>query len=124
MATDIGTGTTITFPAGMTITAEILNVSWDGAERGVVQTSHMGTTTWHTKLLSDLADPGAFEIECHFKGGEDPPLGATGTVTISFPDGTNIVGNMGVRAFAMNDPLEDVMTSTYTLEALGAITLS
>ncbi len=123
--TVIGTGTTIAFGASITLTAEILNVRWTGAgDIAVIDKSHMGSTTWKEKLLANLADPGAIELDVHFKGGETPPLADQATVTISFPDGSTLASTMGVKDFEMDDPLEDKMTASYTLECLGAVTLA
>lgn len=120
--TSIGTGSTITF-AGWS--GEILSIAWGGMERAVVDTSHMGTTTWKTFLAGDLADPGEVTAECHLDGSFDVSTvltGAAGSLAVLLGDGSTWTASSAqLTGFNFDDPLEDKMTSTFVWKVTGSI---
>lgn len=128
MATDIGTGTTATF--GTTgFAPQILDVNWDGIEKVVINTSHMGTTEYHTFMLGDLCDAGTIVLEIAFDPSETPPIisngGASETVTIAAAGSANTwAATVLNSAFQFGAPLEDKMTGSLTLKVTGGITIS
>jgi hypothetical protein len=82
---DQGTGLTITFSSGFF--GQIVNARISGMQRGDVETTHSGTTTWKTFKPSDLIDGGILEVEIHYSttSMEPPITGATETVTVTLP---------------------------------------
>lgn len=127
MSTNIGTGTTVTFgTSGFSF--DLLNVNWDGIERVVINTSHMGTTDAHTFMPGKLPDNGEIQIEGAFIGNLDPPIdGATETITVDVAGagaGHRWAASAFMRNFSLGIPLEEKMTFTATLKVSGAITIS
>lgn len=126
MATDIGTGTTITFGTSG-FTADILAVNWDGIARESINTSHMGTTNDHTFMPTDLVDNGEISVEIAFIGSLSPPIitnGAAETVTVAWAGGSSWAASAFQTGFTAGAPLEDKMTGTLTLKVSGGITIS
>lgn len=127
--TFVGTGTTITFGTSG-YQAQLLDVAWDGIERAAVNSSHMGTTDWHTFIPVKLVDPGEIKMEIAHDPDDYPPTGAAAeTVTVTFPlqdSGNTTPASWVVQAFIMEYeigvPLEDKMTATITLKCSGSIT--
>lgn len=127
MATDIGTGTTVTFGTSG-FTADILNVDWSGISRESIQTSHMGTTSDHTFMPVDLVDNGTIVMEIAFVATLSPPIitnGPTETVTVAFAgSGTTWAASAFQTEFQIGAPLEDKMTGTLTMKVTGGITIA
>lgn len=125
MATDIGTGTTVTFGTSA-FSFDLLAVNWDGITREVVNTSHMGTTTAHTKMPTDLKDSGQIQVEGAYIATLDPPIDAAAeTITIAPAGGGNTwAASAFMTNFSIGIPLEDKMTFSATLEVTGDITIS
>jgi hypothetical protein len=122
--TFLGTGTTLTFTG---VNAEVLNLSWS-INRASVQTSHLGTTVSHTFLPGSLYDGGEVTAECHLKDTDTLlPTGAAGTLTITFAGGSGATSDADWEAQAfltgieMNNPLEDVITTTMTFKVTGNV---
>ena len=118
-ATDIGTGTTLTFRSfGM----ELMTVSWTGIERAAIDTSHMGTTGGRTFIPGDLYDPGEIVAEVHLNTTDEPEItGAAAALTITFPDAETWSASAFMTGFEFTDPLEDKMTATATFKCSGSI---
>ena len=127
MATDIGTGTTVTFGTSG-FTADILNVNWDGITRESIETSHMGTTSDKTFMPADLVDNGTIVLEIAFVATLSPPIitnGAAETVTIAFAgSATHWSASAFQTEFSIGAPLEDKMTGSLTLKVTGGITIA
>ena len=122
MATDIGTGATITFGTSG-FTAEITNMDHGDMGREAIDTSHLGTTTARTFMPGDLYDPGSLTLDIHFDNANDPPLtGAAETITITFPDASTRSGSGFVTGYSYSVPLEDKMTAQMTVKFSGAFT--
>ena len=122
---DIGTGTTITFSTGFF--AEIVDISGPEASRESVQVSHMGTTTAHIFLPTDLVDWGDLTVELLLDPQTKPPVNAVAeTVTITFPDSaaTTWAFSGFMTGFDLGIPLEDRMTATATIKVTGDVTVA
>lgn len=82
-----GNSTTISF--GTSSFAPTVNrIDIGEMTREALDDSHLGTTNQMTKIASDLADAGSFDMEIQWNqsAGVFPPInGAAETVTISFP---------------------------------------
>ncbi len=123
MATDVGTGSTITFSSGFM--AEINNISHSGISRESVDTSHMGTTTARTFIPGDLFDPGEITVELNFNTNVKPPiLEAAETVTVTFPTSDTWAASGFMTSFEYDDPFEGKMTATATIKFSGDITVA
>lgn len=128
MATDTGTGTTITFgTSGWT--GQITNVDWDQLTRAVIETSHLGTADANTYMPSDRYDPGEITIEGNFDGDDETPIAEDPeTITVTFPlkSGDSTPGNWAATGFATSFrfglPDEEKQTFTMTIKLSGAIT--
>lgn len=126
MATDIGTGTTVTFGTSG-FTADILGVNHDGIAREAINTSHMGTTNDHTFMPTDLVDNGEISLEIAFVPSLSPPIitnGPAETVTINYAGTGSWAASAFQTGFSIGAPLEDKMTGTLTLKVTGGITIS
>lgn len=122
--TDIGTATTITFGTSAW-TSELLNVDWDGMARGEVQTSHMGSTGWHSFIPTDLIDPGGIEVEFHLKDNQvNPCTLVPEVITITTPSGTTWAASGFATNYRIGLPFEDKMTASMTIKATDAITIT
>jgi hypothetical protein len=121
---DLGFGATITFSSSF-FTARALNIQWTGMEREWVETTTLATTGGKTFVPSDVYDPGSLEVEMQFRSGTTPPIvGASETVTITFPDLETWAASGYMSGIEWTAPLTgDVMTARATLKFTGAITL-
>lgn len=82
----LGHGTTITFSSGYL--AEIVSAERSGVSRVSVPTTHFGVTGGQTFTPADTYDPGELVVEAHRDPSVVVPiLGATESVTITFPTG-------------------------------------
>ena len=127
MATDIGTGSTVTFGTS-SFTADILGINLSGITREAINTSHMGTTSDHTFMPTDLVDNGTLELEIAWLATLTPPIitnGAAETVTVAFAGSATTWSFSAFQTeLSMAVPLEDKMTATCTFKISGAITIS
>jgi hypothetical protein len=127
MATDIGTGSTITFSSSYF--AEILSISWGGISRGAVNISHMGTAGGHTFMPTDLYDPGELTVELHLDQDTIMPIAsATEVVTVTIPKGGTSTAKWTaagfMTGFEWTSPLEDKEVATATIKFSDEITVS
>ncbi len=134
---DIGTGTSILFGTSG-FAAELTSVSMDGISREIVETSHLGTPIAgagklgsKTFIAGDLSDPGTLSIEGHFDADIIPPLEAAAElITITFPlgAGESVASTWVFQGQMINYnptiPLEDKMTFTADVKAVGEITVT
>ncbi len=127
MATDVGTGTTITLTGiDTTLLADITSIEWSGWSIESVETTNMGTSTGRTYISADLYDPGEITIEGHFDSTQDlPTFGTSAAIVVSFA-GVGTADRWTVNGFltefSISDPLEDVMIFSATMKATGAVT--
>lgn len=127
MATDIGTGTTVTFGTSG-FSADILNVNHDNVNRESIQTSHMGTTGSHTFMPADLVDNGEVTIEIAFVATLTPPIfsnAAAETMTIAYAGSATTWSFSAFQiTFGNSIPLEDKMTATLSFKVSGGVTVA
>lgn len=134
---DIGTGTTIAFGTS-TFTAEITSIKHGGISRNTTETSHLGTAAAtgqdigsKTFLAGKLSDPGEITIEGHHDADLVPPVeAAPQTITVTFPLGTGEsvaskwVFSGQMTSYEYSAPLEDKITFSATIKAVGKITIT
>ena len=128
---DIGTGTTIVFGTSG-FSAEITEISHGGISREIIETSHLGTppaTTGKigskTFLAGILSDPGELTLQGHHNPSLTPPVeGDPETITVTFPDGDTWAFSGQMTSFEYAAPLEDKMTFSATVKAVGSITVT
>lgn len=85
MAVDTGLGTTLTASPG-SWTGNTIGLDLHTATIPIVDTSHLGTTTYREKVVGDLGEPGQVTVRMQLQGTTAAPtLGATGTLTITDP---------------------------------------
>jgi hypothetical protein len=127
MATDIGTGSTVTFGTSG-FSADILGVNLSGVTREAINTSHMGTTSDHTFMPTDLVDNGTLELEIAWLATLTPPIitnAAAETVTVAFAGSATVWSFSAFQTdLGITVPLEDKMTATMTFKISGAISIS
>lgn len=132
---DVGTGATIVFGTSA-FAARITGITHDGIERAILETSHLGTAPAgagtigsKTFIAGDLSDPGTITLEGHHDADIIPPIeGAPETITITFPKGAaetaattwSFQGQM--TGYSYTIPLEDIVTFSATVKAVGPIT--
>jgi len=128
MATDVGTGSTITL--GHTndpydVSAELTSIEWSGWSAESVETTHMGTATGRTYISGDLYDAGELSVEGHFDPTEAlPKWTEVGVVTIVFAgNGTphQWRANAFITEYSVSSPLEDKMTFSATLKFTSGV---
>lgn len=126
---DVGTGTAITFQSGLM--AQVRSITHDGWERPSFETSHMGTTSYHTFMGGDLKDPGELTVEmlldvnANFKTGIAAVAEA---VTMTFPvqSGHSTPATFAASGFLTRVnktiPYNDLMMVTATIKLTGDVT--
>lgn len=125
--TDIGTGTTLTVGASITLTAELMGVTKGPMARGFEDVSHMGTTGARKKIPHDTFDPGNWTFECNFKENELPDFddsSTAATITVTLPGGSTWAASAFPTEFSADIPWEAKMTSSYTYEISEGITVA
>lgn len=129
MAVDVGTNSTITFGTSG-FSAPLLSIDGPSMSRESFQTSHMGTSTWHTHIPGDLADGGEVTVEYQFEGDDVYPtlIGLVPeTVTIDVAgEGTGEIYSFSAFATAATPaiPFEDIMTASVTLKVSGEVSIT
>lgn len=128
--TIVPTGTTAVFGTS-SFAINIDEISWEGATREAINTSHMGTTTAHTFVPADLVDQGTITLSGHYDPDEDPPQnGAAETVTISWPlesgetNKATLAASVFLISFSASAPKEDKATCTATFKITGDVTIT
>lgn len=94
MAVDTGHGATITF--GTTSwTGSVVSIGGFESSRPAIDTSHLGTTNYRSKIPGDLADAGPFSCTVLWDPASATPapsvVGAAETITVSWP--ISVTGN-------------------------------
>ena len=119
----IGTGITLAFGTSA-FACHLLDVGLDGVSRNAIQTSHMGSTGYHTYIVSALTDGGSLSIDFAYDPNDDPPVGAVAeTITITFPPSQGTMTFTGFMTdFSFSAPFEDKMTASATIKVAGTIT--
>ena len=123
MQGSIGTGTTVTFGTSAFV-AHITSVAHDGVERAVIDTSHLGSEKWRTKIPGLLTEPGALTSEFNYDPNDDPPIqGDVEPITVAFPlSQGNFVFQGFMASWNWSAPLEEIMTGSMTIQSTGELT--
>ena len=123
----VGNGTTATFGTS-SFAPQILSLAWEGRERAIVETSHMGTTTNKTFTCDDLTDQGEVTIEFFWSGARIAPFTNTGeTLTVNYAgDGAGYqhAATVMLKSFGATSPMGDMMKATGVWKVSGGITIS
>ena len=120
MTIGIGTGTTVAFSGGISFSAEVLSFKIDGQEVPVIDTTHLGTTDYRTKIFGNLSEPGAVEIEANYNPASPPPVAGTlGTLTITWPDNSTLTGTGAIVKASSETKEEEKMTGSFTFQFDG-----
>lgn len=123
-ATDVGTGSTITFQSSLF--AEIISIDIDGVEVPVIDAKHMAGSDTAKKIFGRLLEPPRITVEVNLNTDKDwkAVLKANPeTITITFPtpaggtSGATWVFTGKAVSFSANVPVEDKMTGTYEIQA-------
>lgn len=122
----LGTGIGITYQSGLL--AEILDYSWDGMERAVIETSNFATTGGRTYMPGTLYDPGTIDVEILFDAEIDPTTALTAaaeTVTVTYSDAapaSTMAASGFMSGLTITGTLEDRVTARASIKLSGAIT--
>lgn len=131
MAIDIGTGTTLTLSG---VTYLVKGMSFSGASRESIETTHLGTTPTtsggfgsKTFIPGDLSDPGEMQLDILFDPAITPAIdSAAATATLTFAESGAAVWSFScfVTGFTATVPLEALMEGTLTLKISGEISIT
>ena len=131
---DLGTGATLLFTTDATVASvDITNLDWSGATRESIDTTHMGTTTAKTAIVSTLVEPGELSVDYLVNtanlGTESPFIFDTsghvaGTIVVALVDQANDQtanwsSSGAMTAWSQTAPLEGVITGSFTFKLTG-----
>lgn len=124
MAIGTGHGATLAFGT-QSFTAAYREIGGTSKEREAINTSHLGTTDYHTKIPGDLVDAGGFDATALY----DPAVGGPSiaadpeTVTVTFPltggstpatlAGSAFVTSASEPSLATDQLMEQALTITW-----------
>jgi hypothetical protein len=119
-----GTGSAFTFES---MSAELLDISGPGIERGAIDVSHMGTTDAHEYIGKMLADWGEVKLELAFDGELPTAMSQTTASDATIKWGTGSGAKTWsfhalMTKFEPKAPFEDRMTASMTLKISGKAT--
>lgn len=126
-----GNKASISFAGGFT--AYFTMISGNEESVSVINTEHLGTTNYVTKMFGDLTDPGELEVEFHFNPTDIPPRpgSSSGSTVVTFPppagqvNGATFSFNGGISKWKWGDlKNNEIVTATATVTLLGAPTWS
>ena len=126
---DVGDGASFTMTG---FTGDIISINNSGISRGVVDSTHLGTSAAKTFIPGDLYDPGEVELTVQHDPNEQPPFTAsatTATITYPTPSGGASGATHAASGFVSSwDPgniaNDELMTSSVTVKWTGAITFT
>jgi hypothetical protein len=122
MASDSGTGTTLTFSG---ITYELRGVTWDGFEVPEIDLTHMASTA-RTFTAGDIPDYGAVSAAVLFDASHAlPTMGDSQTLTIdpAAIGATNTyTGTAFLQSMSVDITMEGEMTADLRFKFEGAVT--
>jgi hypothetical protein len=125
---DTGTGSTLIGTTSSTFLPKIRSMTINGEEIAVIDTTHLGTTGTMTAMLGDLKTRVTIEAEGDYNPSLTYPTGVSETWTWTGPipaggtTGATIAFTGSLVSHGAVVPLEDKMTTTFRIEALGAAT--
>lgn len=130
-ATDVGTGTSITFQTGFF--GEIADINFGGSELPVIDAPHMGQGTTKKKIVGRSQDLATMVVDVNMNTDEDLTalLNAAAesiTITYPIPAGGSVAGTWAFTGKAVKwsaaVPVEDKMMCTLEIQPLSAITFT
>jgi hypothetical protein len=125
---DVGTGSTLIATTSSTFLPKITSIKINGEEIKVIDTTHLGTTGTMTAMLGDLKSRVTIEVEADYNPSLTYPTGVSETWTWTGPipsggtTGATIAFTGALVSHSADIPLEEKMTTTFRIEALGAAT--
>lgn len=125
MAVDLGDGTTISFGTSA-FSANVISVDGIGVTRGTTDTTHLGTTTWKTKILHKLAEAKPMNMTIQFDPNVDIPWTAVAeTVTIDpAGSGDTLSFSGGITDTGISIRVGELMQADIEVTPLGALTVT
>lgn len=121
MAVDVGTGTIVHFlgsPSGGW-TGQVTDFNIDGEEVAVVDVSHLMTTGYREKIFGRLIEPPQFTANLNYDPQNEPPIGVTDTIVVTWPGGGTLTGTGAIISRNSETPLEDKMTGSFVFQFDG-----
>lgn len=120
-----GTGVSIGFGSS-NWTAEFTKIGGLELSREALDTTHLGTTSYKTKVPASLVEAGELEVEFWFDPGDSPPISsAAETITITYPDTETWSFSGFMTNFKAGSAVDgELMSGSATLVAAGAPTIS
>ena len=133
---NVGTGTTMVFGtvfSGTPSTSvyEVTGLSWGGASRPEIETTHMGTTAspatfgGRTWMPGDVVNAGQLTVEGHFNPDLTPPIeAAAGELTIAWAGAGSWVATAICTSFELTVPMEEAMGFTATFQISAGVEIT
>lgn len=102
-----GQGATLTFTP---VSGAIRSITMSDFQLGAIEDSDLSTDNFKTYIANDLAEPGTITVEIIFDSTNAlPTLGASGTVTVTFPlDGNTTAANFAGTGFVSGVKVPDL----------------
>jgi hypothetical protein len=125
---DTGTGSTLIGTTSSTFLPKLTKIKINGEEIKEIDTTHLGTTGTMTAMLGDLKSRVTIEAEGDYNPSLTYPTGVTETWTWTGPipsggtTGATIAFSGSLVSHGADVPLEEKMTTTFKVVALGAAT--
>lgn len=125
---DVGTGSTLIATTSSTFLPKITSIRINGEEIAVLDTTHLGTTGTMTAMLGDLKTRMSFEVDADYNPSLTYPTGVSETWTWTGPipaggtTGATIAFTGSLVSHGAVVAVEEKMTTTFKVEALGAAT--
>lgn len=125
---DVGTGSTLVATTSSTFIPKITSIKINGEEVSIIPTTHLGTTGTHTAMTGDLKSRMSYEVEGDYNPSLTYPTGVSETWTWTGPipsggtTGATIAFTGTLQGHGAVVTVEEKMTTTFKIEALGAAT--
>lgn len=118
MAGGVGTGASVVFDSS-SFEAQVVSFNIDGEEVSVLDVSHLGSTSYRSKIFGVLIEPPAITLEINFDPELPPPVGLAGEITVTWPDSTELTGSGTIVSQSSATPLEEKMTAQFVFQMDG-----
>lgn len=119
-AMDIGNGTTVAFTTAV-FELRATNIDNSDMGRDSFDSSHFGTTGFETKIFSATARAGSLTISGAFDaalidGMKTALTAVADTLTVVYPDSSQVTGTGAVTTYDYSIPNKEVMTCSFVWE--------
>lgn len=122
-----GTGATLTFGTSAW-SASITEIDLPERSRGVLDTTHLGTTGSKTYIVEQLVEEGEFSFRYQYDPevhATEPISGAAETVTITLKSGATIsFQGAWTKAGGASVRVGELMIGSATVKVMGAVTVT